>query len=104
MYLQFGVALLDGSIRDALDHFAELYSLLVEDLFGFCLGSECLFDFALTATSNLLELVDELPFLFAAVGDALGVALLHSRVGPVGWTGKIYLFHYCICCESVDSG
>lgn len=104
MYLQFGVALLDGSIRDALDHFAELYSLLVEDLFGFRLGSECLFDFALTATPNLLELVDELPFLFAAVGDALGVALLHSRVGPVGWTGKIVRFHDCICCESVDSG
>ena len=94
MYLQFGVALLDGCVCETLDHFAELRSLLVEELLSFSLGSERLFDFALASTSNLLELVDELPFLFAAVsGVDEGVTHFRSQVGPAGWTNNVFRYH-----------
>ena len=50
--------------------------------------------FALSATSNLLELVGELPFLFAAVsGVDEGVTHFRSQVGPAGWTNNVFRYH-----------
>lgn len=94
MYLQFGIALLDGGIRETRNHFAKLCSLLIEELLCFSPGSEGLFDFALASTSNLLELVNELPFLFAVVGGE-GVTQLRSLSCPVHRT-EIILFHYLL--------
>lgn len=66
---QFRLAQLDGGVMGSANRFAEPCSLLVEERLGILLGSEGLSFLTLSVTSNLMELVNEQPIVFAVAGD-----------------------------------